>query len=177
MEIIYQEITKETLSLKLFIDFNRYQVVKKSWLTENGKRVLKDTPYTETWTKAEKARLILYLENTLKTGGSIFGAFQGGKLIGFASLESKFFGLNQDYLQLSAIHTSYEYRGQKVGKNLFKLIAQKASQMGAKKLYISTHPAEETQAFYRSLGCRKAQETREDIIKLNPNDPQLEYQL
>lgn len=177
MEIIYRRITSEDLNEKLFSQFNRYQEVTKSWRPENGEWVLKDTPYSEDWTCEEKARLVLYLKLTLASGGNLFGAFKDNSLIGFASLESKFFGRTQEYLQLSAIHISHESRRQKIGHKLFKLCLEQAKAKGAAKIYISTHPAYETQLFYSSLGCVDAAEIKEDLAKLNPNDRQLEYGL
>ena len=47
----------------------------------------------------------------------------------------------------------------------------------AKKLYISAHPSQETQAFYHTLGCVEAKEYNEEIAATDSGDCQLEYVL
>lgn len=98
-------------------------------------------------------------------------------MAGFSSLESEPFGSKKEYLQLSAIHTSYEFRGKGIGKQLFNLISERARAMGAKKLYISSHSAEETQLFYKKMGCTYAKEINEGLAKKEPYDIQLEFDL
>lgn len=63
-------------------------------------------------------------------------AFVEGELIGFASVENKFFGSRKEYLELSYIHISSDYRNRGLGKKLFNLICEKARKKGAKKLYL-----------------------------------------
>lgn len=48
---------------------------------------------------------------------------------------------------------------------------------GAKKLYISAHSSEETQAFYKALGCVEAKEYNSKLVAEEPCDCQLEYSL
>ena len=64
------------------------------------------------------------------------------------------------YLELSSLHVSQELRGQGVGKKLLHAAVQWARGQGAKRLYISAHPAVESQAFYRAMGCTPAQVCR-----------------
>ncbi len=49
--------------------------------------------------------------------------------------------------------------------------------MGAKKLYISAHSSQETQAFYSSMGCIEAREYNKTLVAKEPYDCQLEYSL
>ena len=115
------------------------------------------------------------LKNTLNTGGAVIGAFIEGKLAGFTSVENKFFGSKSQYIQLSSIHVSYERRGKGIGKKLFQMIAQEARDLEAKKLYISAHSSEESQAFYKVIGCIEAKEYNEKLVQAEPCDCQLEY--
>lgn len=175
--ISYRELKEIELDEALFAKFNRYQDVKKCWRKENGEWLLKDIAFTEQWDSNEYRELIKYLQNTIKTGGAIFGAFDKDVLVGFASLENEFFGSNKEYLQLSSIHISYEYRSYGVGKKLFSLICGQAKELGAQKLYISAHSSQETQAFYKSIGCIEATEYNEKLVAAEPCDCQLEYSL
>lgn len=134
--INYRELKKSEIDVTLFASFNRYQDVKRCWRKENGKWILKDIAFTEQWSSDEYEYLVNCLLNTKKTGGVVLGAFNNTMLVGFASVESQFLGSQKEYLQLSSIHTSYENRGMRIGKNLFSLVCKKAKEMGAQRLKI-----------------------------------------
>lgn len=175
--IIYREIKIEELNIKLFNKFDRHQDVKKCWRKIDGEWVLKDIAFIEKWDEEEMEYLIKCLINTIKTGGSVYAAFKDDCLIGFASLENESFGIENQYLQLSSIHTSFESRGYGVGKRLFNIIIEEARKRNAKKLYISAHSSEESQAFYKKLGCTEAEEYNNKLVELEPCDCQLEYKI
>jgi len=172
-----RELKIEDLSPELFSSFNRYQKVTKCWRKSNDGWILKDIAFTENWGAAEYIYLVECLRNTLETGGTVFGAFESGVLIGFASLENEFFGSRWKYLQLSSLHVSYDKRNMGIGRRLFALSIEAARKVGAEKLYISAHSSEETQYFYQSLGCVEAMEQSEKLTAEEPFDCQLEYRL
>ena len=177
MNCNFKALNFTDLTDSLFKDFNRTQEVKKCWRQENGEWLLKNIAFTEKWDAANYRFLTQCLQNTIKTGGTVYGAFDQEKLVGFASLENLFMGSRKQYLQMSAIHVSCEHRGHGIGKKLFQLICVKARQAGASKLYISAHSAEETQAFYQTLGCVDAEEIQIAPAAGEPCDRQLEYDL
>jgi N-acetylglutamate synthase-like GNAT family acetyltransferase len=117
------------------------------------------------------------LQITIKTGGTVFGAFCNNVLVGFASVENQFFGSHKEYLQLSSIHVSYENRAMGIGKKILSLVCNKAKEMGAQKLYISAHSSQESQAFYKAMGCVEAMEYNAILVAEEPCDCQLEYSL
>lgn len=176
-QIIYKELKEAEIGVGLFTSFNRYQEVNKCWRKEKGEWILKEIAFTEQWSPNEYKYLVKCLKNTLKTGGTVFGAFHNNLLVGFASLENQFFGSHKEYLQLSSIHTSFENRGMGTGKKLLSLVCNKAKEMGAQKLYISAHSSEESQAFYRAMGCVEAMEYNVRLVAEEPCDCQLEYSL
>ncbi len=175
--ICYRELKIDDIEKSLFKDFNRFQEVKKCWRKEDGQWILKDIAFTEEWSSKEYDFLVTCLQNTIKTGGAVFCAFLNDSLIGFASVENQFLGSKREYLQLSSIHVSYEGRGMGIGRRLFELVAEIAKEMGARKLYISAHSSEESQAFYKKLGCKEAEEYNEKLVAEEPCDCQLEYVL
>lgn len=177
MEIIYRRLTLDEIEPPLFQSFRRYQKVSRCWRKENGKWILKDNPFIEEWGKKEYLFLIKCLKHTVASGGAVFGAFSEGSLVGFSSLESERFGSEGEYLQLSCLHVSYEYRGQGIGKKLFLNIAWEAKKRNAKKIYISAHSAEETQKFYHAMHCIEAKEYNKELAEAEPCDCQLEYVL
>lgn len=175
--ISYRELEKDEIDMSLFACFNRYQDVSRCWRKENGEWTLKEIAFTEQWGLDEYEYLVKCLQNTVKTGGAVFGAFHNNVFVGFASVENQFFGSHKQYLQLSSIHTSYESRGMGIGKKLFSLACKRAKELGAQKLYISAHSSQETQSFYKVMGCVEAMEYNAKLVAEEPCDCQLEYSL
>jgi ribosomal protein S18 acetylase RimI-like enzyme len=175
--IKYRELKTYEISQELFKQFNRYQKVTRCWRKENSVWVLKDISCEENWDAKDIRYLVECLKNTAIPGGAVFGAFKHEILAGFSSLENEPFGEKQEYLQLSSIHVSYEHRGCGIGKELFRMSANRARELGAKKLYMSSHSSEETQAFYRSLHCSEALEYDQRLTMAEPFDCQIEYLL
>ncbi len=136
---------------------------------------LKDDHFVEEWNAADKGRVVQALRRCLRTGGTVVGAFARSDLVGFASVEGTPFGAKQEYLELSFIHVSCERRKRGIGRRLFELCCEAAKREGARKLYIGAHPSEDTQRFYRSLGCTLATEINEAIHAREPLDIQLEF--
>ena len=56
------------------------------------------------------------------------------------------------------LHVSNAYRKSGVGKRLYELARAKARERGARQMYISATPFENTVKFYQRRGCRLAQE-------------------
>ncbi|MEG0962736.1 MAG: GNAT family N-acetyltransferase [Lachnospiraceae bacterium] len=177
MDITYEKLTEPQITRELFAHFQRHQEVTRCWRKENGKWILKNIKFVEEWTEAEYAFLVKCLKNTIKTGGYVYGAFQDEVLLGFVSVESKHFGSQNQYVQLSCIHISCKSRGNGMGKQLFRLACVAGRKLGAAKLYISAHSAEESQAFYHAMGCIEAMEYEKELSEAEPCDCQLEKQL
>ena len=175
--IQYRALSETELERKLFLYFVRRQAVDKCLRLENGVWTVKSDPFIDDWSENDYEVLISCLKNTVLTGGLVLGAFSDGKLKGFASVESEFFGRGSRYLDLSSIHVSEDMRRNGIGKALFLKVAEWAKEKGAEKLYISSHSAVETQAFYRSLSCRDAEEYNMKHVSEEPFDCQLEYNL
>lgn len=174
----YREIKKNEIERKLFKDFIRHQVVTKCWRRdENGAYVIKDDPFIDEWTEEEYGILVDCLKNTVATSGVVYGAFEEGKLKGFASVEGGFQGSENQYLDLSSLHVSEDMRGHGIGRVLFDMAKKWAKDHGGKKLYISGHSALETQAFYKAMGCTEAQEYNMKHVEEEPWDCQLECEL
>lgn len=80
-------------------------------------------------------------------------------------------------MELTSLHVSSDARRHGMGAVLFLLAADFARNLGVKKLYISSHSAVETQAFYERMGCVEAEEYNEAAVQREPMDCQLEYVL
>ncbi|OCN00326.1 GCN5 family acetyltransferase [Clostridium sp. W14A] len=176
-QIAYKQLSQREITASLFRKFNRYQEVKRCWRKEDGVWVLKNISFTEQWSDEDYAFLVSCLRNTVHMGGKVAGAFDGCRLIGFSSVEREPFGSSLQYLQLSSLHVSCESRGCGVGRSLFRKACESAKSLGAKKLYLSAHSSEESQAFYRRMGCTEAEEYNQKPADAEPCDCQMEFLL
>ena len=176
---ITRALVANDLTPDLLKYFNRYQEVNRCWRLENNKWVLKDISFTEQWDEELRKEIVAVdFANCLSSGGVVWGTFNdNGLCIAFASLLSEFFGSSGQYLQLMQIHVSHEYRNKGVGKTLFGLCVEKARSLGTKKLYISAHSAEESQCFYKGVGCIDAEEINQRLAEYEPYDRQMEFVL
>lgn len=134
-------------------------------------------PFIDDWSDSDYSYLVECLKNTLAGGGVVWGAFVDDELKGFASVERKTFGSEDQYMELTSLHVSSDARRHGMGAVLFLLAADFARNLGVKKLYISSHSAVETQAFYEHMGCVEAEEYNEAAVQREPMDCQLEYVL
>ncbi len=175
-EIQWKHLTLNDLRSGLLETFNRYQEVKRVWRTVKGQRCLVAEPFIDQWDLETKKEIVSEdLFYCLKDGGIVNCAQYNGEIIAFSSLLRSLFGSEQQYADLMQLHVSYEYRHRGLGRQLFEKCVKQAELWGARKLYISSHSAEETYAFYSSMGCVDAVEINQHHVELEPFDIQLEY--
>lgn len=175
--IQYRNLYTNELCRELFKGFIRHQEVTKCWRKENNEWIIKDVPFTDDWTETDYQILVSCLKNTILTGGFVYAAFYNETLKGFVSVEPVLFGGEQKYLDLSSIHVSEDMRNTGIGAALFIAAKEWAKKNGAHKLYISSHPAVESQAFYRKMGCVEAEVYNQKHVNEEPYDCQLECKL
>ena len=173
----YRTLKEPQIRRELFSHFIRRQEVTGCWRKKDGVWQIQDDPFIDDWSEEDYAFLVRCLRNTVRTGGFVCGAFLDGELKGFVSVEAAPFGSENQYLDLTSIHVSADCRGHGAGRELFARAADWARGRGAKKLYISSHSAVESQAFYRVMGCVDAAEVNAAHVEKEPFDRQLEYVL
>ena len=157
--------------------FVRHQAVAECWRRICGDWKLVTNVYEENWSQAqcrEIAEDVVHHINLDQTG---FGAFDGKRIIGFATVSNRVFGAAARYVQLVCFQISEEYRRHGIGRKLFSLACEEARRLGADKMYISAHSSKESQAAYRALGCTLAEEVNEELAAAEPFDVQMEYRL
>ena len=178
VDIQYRQLSTGYITLDMLNQFNRYQKVEKSWRKKNGEWVLVDNPYVEEWDEVKKQKLATDdFSQIINSGGVLFCAYDGDKLIGFSGIDGNFIGSRNQYLWLVYLHVSYEYRGKGIGRKLFLLTANAAKRLAARKLYISANSSKESQAFYRSIGCVDTEEVIPALFEAEPYDVHMEYVL
>ena len=173
--ISYRRLASEEINLPLFDGFKRRQVVTKCYRRVADAWTIQEVPFIDDWGMEQYEFLVECLKNTVDTGGLVYAAFVSGKLKGFMSVEAEPLGSKKEYLDLTSIHVSEDMRGKGIGRGLFGYASDWARGHGAKKLYISSHSAVESQAFYAAMGCVDAAEVNPEHVAAEPYDRQLEY--
>jgi predicted N-acetyltransferase YhbS len=129
------------------------------------------------WPPGEREREAPMLVDCFDRGGSLYGAFAGDVLVGAAALECRFIGGRRDQLQLKFLYVSRSQRGTGVGCALFERVVTRARELGARRLYVSATPSENTVRFYLRRGCRVTDEVEADLFALEPLDIHMELEI
>jgi serine/threonine-protein kinase len=176
--IEYKRLNLSDLSPDMLKSFHRYKEVKKSWRKIDGEWVLIDNPFIEDWTDKQKQYTVTAgLVPAVNSGGAVFAAYDADKLIGFSALMGERIGSAGQFLQMDMLHVSVEYRHHGIGRKLFNLAVEAARKLGVLKMYISASSSEESQAFYRAVGCVHAEEIIPALFEAEPYDVHMEYVL
>ena len=176
-EIHYQRLNADNFTGHSLDDFVRRQTVTECWRKIAGDWKLVPNVYEENWSQVqcrEIAEEVAHHCNLDQTG---IGAFDGKRIIGFATVSHRLFGAAARSVQLVCFQISEEYRRQGIGRKLFPMACEEARRLGADKLYISAHSSQASQAAYRALGCTPAEELNEGLAAEEPFDVQMEYRL
>ena len=158
-------------------DFVRRQTVTECWRKTESDWQLVPNVYEENWSLEQCREIAENVSQHMNLDQTGFGAFDGERIIGFATVSHHIFGVMARYAQLVCFQVSEEYRRQGVGRRLFSMACEEARRLGADKLYISAHSSKESQAAYRALGCGFAEEINEKLAAAEPFDVQMEYRL
>lgn len=162
--------------ISLIWQIDRREIVQNIYILRSGKLVLKSDYFDiEGWPPGEADLYTPLLLDCYDRSGTFWGAFETSRLVGVAILESKFIGTQHDTLQLKFLHVSRSLRKQRLGSRLFNMAVERAKTLGAKKLYISATPSENTINYYLRLGCILATEIDPELITLEPEDIHLEF--
>ena len=171
-----RELKENEVDLVWTID--RSEVIENLYYYEKGALVRTPEHFELSgWPPGGPEQYTPILSNCVQRGGWFYGFFDDQRLVAVVLLECKFIGAEKDQLQLKFLHVSRTYRGQGLGRQLFDMAAQKAREKGAKRLYISATPSEQTIHFYQSMGCTVTNELDPDLFALEPEDIHLECQV
>ena len=176
-EIHYQRLNADNFTAHSLDDFVRHQTVTECWRKIDNDWKLVPNVYEENWSQVQCREIAEDVVHNINLDQTGFGAFDGERIIGFATVSHCVFGVTARYVQLVCLQISEDYRCQGIGRRLFSLACEEARQLGADKLYISAHSSKETQAAYRALGCTPSEEVNEGLAAAEPFDVQLEYRL
>jgi GNAT superfamily N-acetyltransferase len=105
------------------------------------------------------------------------GAFAGDRLAGIAVLDGRRIGSSLDTLDMYLLHTSNGYRGRGIGEALVGLVRQRATELGASRLYVSSTPSTNSVNFYQRRGFGLASHVDPELFALEPDDIHMEMPL
>ena len=176
-EYQYRRLDNHNFTGHSLDDFVRHQTVTACWRKTGSDWKLVPNAYEENWSPEQCREIAEDVVQHISLDQTGFGAFDGGRIIGFAIVSHRIFGAVARYVQLVCFQISEEYRRQGIGRKLFSLVCEEARRLGADKLYISAHSSKESQAAYRALGCTPAEEVNEELAAAEPFDVQMEYRL
>jgi ribosomal protein S18 acetylase RimI-like enzyme len=103
----------------------------------------------------------------LEAGGSVFGAFDGDLLVGFATLRPD---LEPGTAQLADLQVSLSHRRRGIALRLVAEVLRGAREAGASRVYVSACPSESAVGLYESLGFEVAQKVHPELFALEPED-------
>jgi predicted N-acetyltransferase YhbS len=159
-------------------NIDRSEFIENIYRLQRGQLVLQPHNFeVPGWPPGEAEKYTPILLDCFDRGGWLHGAFDDGRLIAVAVLESRFIGSRRDKLQLVFFHVSRPYRNQGLGARLFRLAKAAARERGAARMYISATRSEHTVNFYMRLGCVVTEEPDPDLLALEPVDIHLELEI
>lgn len=155
---------------------DRSEIIDHVYYLRDGELVLEPEHYDLTgWPPGVADESMPLLLDCYDRGGIFWGAFEGDDLVGVAVLDSRFIGRICDQLQLAFLHVSRSYRRIGLGRTLFEMAACRARRLGARRLYVSATPSQNTVDFYLRLGCTVTDDVDRHLFELEPDDIHLEY--
>lgn len=173
MEVIYR--TLEIDECNRIREINASQYIGRAWRNVDGCSQLVEINYQDTDFPNGFENHLAKLENTIRSGGVVLGAFFKERLVGFCSVNNDIFGEKYKYALLDQLFISNELRNKGIGKKLFFMAAKMAKNKGAEKFYICAGSSEETIAFYFAIGCEETKEIDQDLYQTDTRDYQLEF--
>ena len=176
-DIQYKRLDTDNFTERSLDSFVRHQAVIECWRRIDNEWTLLPNAYEENWSQVQCQEIAEDVARHINLDQTGFGAFDGERIIGLATVSHRIFGVTARYVQLVCFQISEEYRRQGIGRKLFSMACEEARQLGADKLYISAHSSKESQAAYRALGCSLAEEINETMAAEEPFDVQMEYRL
>ena len=157
---------------------DRAEIVENVYVLRNGGLVLEPEHHdARGWPDGEPEHYGPLLLDCFDHGGTCYGAFEGATLVGAAVLESRPIGAARDQLQLKFLHVCQRRRRAGTGRALFEKSAARARELGARRLYVSATPSENTIDFYLHRGCRLVDEVDPVLFELEPEDIHLVSEL
>ena len=103
-------------------------------------------------------------------GASVFGAFDGERLVGIGLVTPH---IRPGIAQLSFLHVSHGHRGRGVGRRLVAELERIAAEAGDTQMVVSATPTARTVHFYMACGYTPMAEPLPELLAEEPEDVHL----
>ncbi len=174
--IEYRILSREEIQKLVQID--RTETIENIYYIREGKLTPEKEHWdVKEWDVQEKQRRIAITQKCYDDGDTLFGAFDGPTLVGMSIFEQNPLSSAVDRFNLGGLWVSQKYRARGIGRTLVQLVISKARESGAKTMYVSATPSENTVRFYMSMGFRLAAPIDPDMFEREPEDMHLELLL
>ncbi len=171
--IDYRQLSRSELQLLMQID--RTEVIERIFHIRDGSLALEDQHCeVADWSKREKSDRIKRLQALYDRGATAFGAFSAGTLVGMAILEHRQMIGREGCLNLDGLWVSHGFRHQGIATSLMSMVRERARQLGARRLYVSATPSENTIGFYSRIGFSMAKNPDVEMYRREPEDIHME---
>ena len=164
----YRQLQREEIAQILTID--RRELIERVYRLECGELRLELHHVDVTGWPPDTVAQFPLLYDTFDRGGDFCGAFDGERLIGVAVLDTIWRGPHGDLLQLDFLQVGRDHRSQGVGGYLFEHARGVARQRGARGMYVSATPTENTIRFYQGRGCTVIDVPDPELFEKEPED-------
>ena len=165
----FRSLRRDEIELVWTID--RREFIASLYRVEAGKLVLfpheVDVPG---WPSDTVRTMTPWLYGCHDRGGKFFAAFEGDQMAGLAVLDTVWRGERHDLLQLEMMHVGRDHRGNGLGTRLFEQARTAARSCGARGMYISATPSENTVHFYQGRGALLLRTPDPDLLAKEPDD-------
>jgi len=158
---IYRKITQNEIHMNYFASFKHNQQWNRQWVKQDNVWVLKQIEGSRSWPFEKRVWISQYLKEQIHNGGFTIGAFQDNQIIAFVCVDGK---IIDDYANLTMLFVDDGFKRLGIGRKLFEIAKKEALLNGAKKIFISAIPSEETILFYFSVGCKDAERIILDFV-------------
>lgn len=154
-------------------EIDRSERIEQAYVYDSGslalKRVNWDVPqWSEEGTGDHSvAAKVAAWKPWVEEGGTLFGAFDGPSLLGFAIYRPD---IAESMAQFAVLHVSRAHRRCGVGMALAREVIGAARADGARSIYVSSAPTRGTVDFYASLGFRLTEHPIKELYELEPED-------
>jgi predicted N-acetyltransferase YhbS len=161
--------------IELIWTIDRREVIENIYRLEAGELRLEPHNFdVQGWPPDTPLTTTPLLYESFDRGAEFFGAFDAGALVGAAVVDTRWRGPSRDLLQLELLHVSRDYRARGVGSGLFEQARDAARARGARGLYISATPTENTIRFYDRRVSALISMPDPDLYAREPEDIHLE---
>ena len=169
MALSERQLKRDEVALVWTID--RTELIENVYHLIDGVLELRPERYDmKGWPRGEPEKALPSLLDCFDEGGWFRGAFDETLLVGAAILENRFIGKDKDQLQLKFLHVSSKFRGKGLGRGLFEEARAEARARGARRMYVSATPSQNTIDFYIRSGCVLCREPDPELYALEPED-------